>query len=254
MSAAIIRDGRVLIVRRARPPAHGVYTLPGGVVELGETLEEAIVREVQEETALEIEPVGLAGYRQAIARDASGKIERHFVILPFAARWLAGEPSLNEELAEWHWRHPSELSEPEHDRRPERRAAGGIASAAIVASAYAALIDSATLNFRRKPIPGAQACGRPDDAIYPIGRLDAAALRQCHPQYALTHAPAQPKPGCALAAAPARRSRQRGGAQMASAPYDNDMKRLAEVLGACTICAASAGPTRARSGATRPRP
>jgi ADP-ribose pyrophosphatase YjhB (NUDIX family) len=130
VSAAIIRDGRVLIVRRARAPAHGVYTLPGGVVELGETLEEAIVREVMEETALEIEPVGLAGYRQAISRDAGGKIERHFVILPFAARWLKGEPVLNEELGEAHWLHP--------DRLAELTTTEGLA--AVVASAFA-LID-----------------------------------------------------------------------------------------------------------------
>ena len=110
VSAAIFRDGRVLIVRRARPPAHGIYTLPGGGVELGETLEEAVIREVREETALEIAPVGLAGYRQAIARDAKGDIERHFVILPFAARWIAGEVTLNEELAEAHWLLPGELA------------------------------------------------------------------------------------------------------------------------------------------------
>ena len=110
VSAAIFRDGRVLIVRRARPPAHGLYTLPGGGVELGETLEEAVIREVREETALDVEPVALAGCRQAIARDASGRIERHFVILPFAARWIAGEISLNEELAEAHWLRPAELA------------------------------------------------------------------------------------------------------------------------------------------------
>jgi ADP-ribose pyrophosphatase YjhB (NUDIX family) len=110
VSAAIFRDGRVLIVRRARPPAHGIYTLPGGGVELGETLEEAVTREVREETALEIAPVGLAGYRQAIARDAKGDIERHFVILPFAACWIAGEVALNEELAEAHWLLPGELA------------------------------------------------------------------------------------------------------------------------------------------------
>src|ERR1700758_652747 len=97
VSAAIFRDGRVLIVRRARPPAHGLYTLPGGGVELGETLEEAVIREVREETALDVAPVALAGYRQAIARDGAGRIERHFVILPFAARWIAGEVRLNEE-------------------------------------------------------------------------------------------------------------------------------------------------------------
>ena len=110
VSAAIFRDGRVLIVRRARPPAHGLYTLPGGGVELGETLEEAVIREVREETSLDVEPVALAGYRQAITRDAAGGVERHFVILPFAARWIAGEVALNEELAEAQWREPSALA------------------------------------------------------------------------------------------------------------------------------------------------
>jgi 8-oxo-dGTP diphosphatase len=110
VSAAIFRDGRVLIVRRARPPADGLYTLPGGGVELGETLEEAVIREVREETALAIAPVELVGFRQAIARDSAGRVERHFVILPFAARWIGGEISLNEELAEAHWLAPSEIS------------------------------------------------------------------------------------------------------------------------------------------------
>jgi 8-oxo-dGTP diphosphatase len=109
VSAAIIRDGKVLIVRRARPPAYGVFTLPGGGVEAGETLHEAVIREVLEETALTVEPLGLAGYREVIARDADSKVERHFVILPFAARWIAGEVSLNEELAEARWLVPSEL-------------------------------------------------------------------------------------------------------------------------------------------------
>jgi len=110
VSAAIFRDGRVLIVRRGRPPAHGLYTLPGGGVECGETLEEAVIREVREETGLEIVPLALIGFREAIGRDAAGKIERHFVILPFAARWIAGEIVLNEELAEAQWRRPDELA------------------------------------------------------------------------------------------------------------------------------------------------
>lgn len=110
VSAAIFREGRVLIVRRARPPANGLYTLPGGGVELGETLEEAVAREVLEETGLAVVPIALAGYRQAIARDQAGRVERHFVILPFAARWVGGEITLNEELAEAHWLSPAELA------------------------------------------------------------------------------------------------------------------------------------------------
>jgi len=110
VSAAILRHGKVLIVRRARKPALGVYTLPGGVVEAGETLEEGVRREVREETALDIEPVTLAGHREVIIRDAQGRTERHFVILCFASRWLAGEPQLNDELDEARWIEPGDLA------------------------------------------------------------------------------------------------------------------------------------------------
>ena len=72
VSAAIIRNGKVLIVRRARSPALNLYTLPGGTVELGEALTDAVIREVREETALTIEPVAPAGHREVIARDARG--------------------------------------------------------------------------------------------------------------------------------------------------------------------------------------
>ena len=110
VSAAIIRDGKVLVVRRARQPALGIYTLPGGAVETGETLMQAATREVREETSLEIEPVALAGHREAIVRDAQGRIERHFVILCFAARWRSGEAVLNEELDDARWLEPAALA------------------------------------------------------------------------------------------------------------------------------------------------
>ena len=110
VSAAIVRDGKLLVVRRARAPAHGLYTLPGGVVEVGETLMEAVAREVREETGMTIEPVALAGFREALVRDAQDRVERHFVILCFAARWQAGEPVLNEELDEARWIDPAELA------------------------------------------------------------------------------------------------------------------------------------------------
>jgi len=97
-------------VRRARKPALGVYTLPGGVVEAGEPLIEALRREVREETSLEIEPLALAGYREVIARNADAQVERHFVILPFACRWLSGEPVLNEELDDFRWLEPAGIA------------------------------------------------------------------------------------------------------------------------------------------------
>jgi len=111
VSAVIVRDGEFLAVRRARAPMQGLFTLPGGGVEAGESLTEALVREVREETGLSIEPVALAGTREVIRRDDAGLVERHFVILAFAARWIAGEPRLNEELAEARWIRPAGLRE-----------------------------------------------------------------------------------------------------------------------------------------------
>ena len=110
VSAAIIRDGRVLVARRARAPALDIWTMPGGVVEQGETLTEALVREIREETAMTIEPVSLAGHREVLVRDDAQRVSRHFVILCFASRWISGEPQLNEELAEARWLRPAELA------------------------------------------------------------------------------------------------------------------------------------------------
>jgi 8-oxo-dGTP diphosphatase len=127
VSAAIIRDGRVLVARRARGPALGIWTLPGGVVEAGETLAEALRREIAEETGLTIEPVALAGFREVVVRDGGARVERHFVIMCFASRWIAGEPQLNDELSEARWLRPSELG--------ELQTTDGLA--AIVAEAFA---------------------------------------------------------------------------------------------------------------------
>jgi 8-oxo-dGTP diphosphatase len=110
VSAAIFRDGKVLLVRRARKPALGAYTLPGGVVEAGETLSEAVAREVLEETGLVIAPVTLAGHREAITRATDGRAERHFVILCFASRWVSGEVVLNDELDDHRWIAPAEVA------------------------------------------------------------------------------------------------------------------------------------------------
>jgi len=108
VSAAIFRDGKVLLVRRARSPAKGFYSLPGGRVEFGETLHAALHREVMEETALKIEIAGLAGWREVVPTAAGGG---HYVIMSFAARWSAGEPHLNEELDDYRWLAPDALGD-----------------------------------------------------------------------------------------------------------------------------------------------
>jgi 8-oxo-dGTP diphosphatase len=110
VSAAIVRDGKVLVVRRARQPALNLYTLPGGVVEAGETMTEAVIREVREETSLDVAPLALAGNREVIVRDGEQRIERHFIIMCFAARWISGEAILNEELDDARWLVPAELT------------------------------------------------------------------------------------------------------------------------------------------------
>ena len=106
VSAGIFRDGKILLVRRACEPAKGVYTFPGGRVEFGESLHEALAREVREETGLKIEIVGLIGYREALPPRTGG--HGHFVVLPFAARWVANEVALNEELDDAKWLPPRE--------------------------------------------------------------------------------------------------------------------------------------------------
>jgi ADP-ribose pyrophosphatase YjhB (NUDIX family) len=108
VSAAIFRDDKILLVRRARSPAKGFYSLPGGRVEFGESLHTALTREVDEETGLAIEIVGLAGWREVLpSQGGSG----HYLIMSFAARWAGKEPVLNEELDDFRWLAPDALGD-----------------------------------------------------------------------------------------------------------------------------------------------
>jgi 8-oxo-dGTP diphosphatase len=108
VSAAIFRDDKILLVRRARSPARGFYSLPGGRVEFGETLHAALHREVDEETALKIEIVGLAGWREVVPGATGGG---HYLIMSFAARWASGEPVLNDELDDFKWLKPDGMGD-----------------------------------------------------------------------------------------------------------------------------------------------
>ena len=87
------RPAAVLLVRRARPPAQGQWSIPGGAQELGETAEAAARRELREETGLEVGPLILAANVDSIHPDSAGRIQYHYTILDFAALWRGGEPA-----------------------------------------------------------------------------------------------------------------------------------------------------------------
>jgi 8-oxo-dGTP diphosphatase len=108
VSAAIFREGKILLVRRARSPGKGFYSLPGGRVEFGESLHAALHREVDEETGLKIEIIGLAGWREVLPGATGGG---HYLIISFASRWIAGEPVLNDEHDDFKWLAPDGLSD-----------------------------------------------------------------------------------------------------------------------------------------------
>jgi 8-oxo-dGTP diphosphatase len=107
VSAAIFRDDKVLLVRRAKSPANGLYSLPGGRVEFGESLHTALHREVDEETGLRIEIAGLAGWREVLPETGRG----HYLIMSFAARWIGQEPRLNSEHDDFKWLTPNRLGD-----------------------------------------------------------------------------------------------------------------------------------------------
>ena len=90
VGAVVLDGGRVLLIRRGHAPLKGQWSLPGGGVEIGETLEQAIAREVLEETGLEVEVGPIVEVLDRISRDDDGRVEHHFVLIDFVARPSGG--------------------------------------------------------------------------------------------------------------------------------------------------------------------
>jgi len=97
---------QLLLVRRGQPPRAGEWSIPGGRVEAGETLREALVREVAEETGLTIAIDKLIDVVDFVERDAAGTVTAHYLLIDFTARWIAGEARATSDLAECGWFSP----------------------------------------------------------------------------------------------------------------------------------------------------
>ncbi|MEZ5668629.1 MAG: NUDIX hydrolase [Alphaproteobacteria bacterium] len=103
VGVVVIKGDDVLLIRRGKPPNKGSWSLPGGRQDWGETVRETAVREVREETGVEIELVDLIDVFDGIGRGPDGAITYHFTLVDFVARWTAGEPVAGDDAAAAAW-------------------------------------------------------------------------------------------------------------------------------------------------------
>jgi len=91
VGALIFEAGNLLLVERGKEPLKGYWSLPGGIVEVGETLEDGIRREVREETGLDVEPLSMFEIFERIMPDTAGKTEYHYVLIDFICKPVGGQ-------------------------------------------------------------------------------------------------------------------------------------------------------------------
>ncbi len=103
IGAIIIEDRRVVLVKRAHPPLQAQWSIPGGVLEVGELMREAAIRESREETGLTVEPGELLGVYDRVLRDADKRVQYHYVLIDFLCRRVAGDLAAASDAAEVRW-------------------------------------------------------------------------------------------------------------------------------------------------------
>ncbi|HKI26700.1 MAG TPA: NUDIX hydrolase [Candidatus Sulfotelmatobacter sp.] len=104
------KDARVVLVKRAHPPIQGQWSIPGGVLEVGELVREAVVREAREETGLIVEPSDLLGVYDRVLRHSDGRVQYHYVLVDFLCRVVGGELQAAGDAAEARWFTREELA------------------------------------------------------------------------------------------------------------------------------------------------
>ena len=109
VGALIFRRGRILMARRGKEPLKGWWSLPGGALETGETLDHAVRREVLEETSLIVEPVRVFEIFERIMRDAQGATEYHYILIDYLCRIIGGEPAAGDDVCRVEWMRLADL-------------------------------------------------------------------------------------------------------------------------------------------------
>jgi 8-oxo-dGTP diphosphatase len=109
VGAIIIENSRVVLVKRAHPPLQAQWSIPGGVLEVGELVREAALREAREETGLTVEPGELLGVYDRVLRDPGGRVQYHYVLVDFLCRRVSGELQAADDAAAVRWFSREEL-------------------------------------------------------------------------------------------------------------------------------------------------
>jgi 8-oxo-dGTP diphosphatase len=109
VGAVIIENARVVLVKRAHPPLQAEWSIPGGVLEVGELLREAAIREAREETGLTVEPGELLGVYDRVLRNADKRVQYHYVLIDFLCRRVVGDLAAASDAAEVRWFSREEL-------------------------------------------------------------------------------------------------------------------------------------------------
>ena len=109
IGAIIIENARVVLVKRAHPPLQAEWSIPGGVLEVGELVREAAIREAREETGLTVEPGELLGVYDRVLRNADKRVQYHYVLIDFLCRRIAGDLAAASDAAEVRWFSREEL-------------------------------------------------------------------------------------------------------------------------------------------------
>lgn len=104
------QEDKVLLVRRAKPPRLGEWSIPGGAQSLGETIFEAAIREVREETGVDVRPTAIVTVVDSVIRDAGNRTQFHYTLVEISAEWVAGEPVAADDVDDVRWATPDEAA------------------------------------------------------------------------------------------------------------------------------------------------